>query len=139
MPGRVICPSLGTAEIIQINNKNSIFAYSSVEKASKLKDRYSQPPARLMFCAVFRAQKTRQWRGSFDKNDKGTIKVPFTQGQQACHHLIATPGFLLGSLTSPIRVQRQYQSTHYVCQYKFISNSIIDTDKPSLSRAIPPV
>ncbi|HIA7231891.1 TPA: hypothetical protein ACWR5V_005321, partial [Escherichia coli] len=48
-------------------------------------------------------KKPAQWRGTFDKNDKGTIKMPFTQGQQACHHLIATPGFLFGSLTSPIR------------------------------------
>ncbi|WP_213077647.1 hypothetical protein, partial [Escherichia coli] len=117
----------------------TLFAYSSGEKAGKQKDRFPHPPAFLFFCVVFRTKKPRQWRGSFDKNDKGTIKVPFTQGQQACHHLIATPGFLFGSLTSPIRVQRQYQSTHYVCQYKFISNSIIDTDKPSLSRAIPPV
>ncbi|MCZ8759827.1 hypothetical protein OM351_23900, partial [Escherichia albertii] len=55
MPGYIIYPSLGTAEIIQINNQNSIFAYSSVEKASRLKDRYSQPPARLTSGAVFQA------------------------------------------------------------------------------------
>ncbi|WP_302615984.1 hypothetical protein, partial [uncultured Escherichia sp.] len=36
-----------------------------VEKASKLKDQYSQPPARLMFCTVFRAQKNPHKAGSF--------------------------------------------------------------------------
>ncbi|HID9291895.1 TPA: hypothetical protein ACXIZB_003810, partial [Escherichia coli] len=57
MPGRLICPSLGTAEIIQINNKNSIFAYSSVEKASKMKKPYSQPPACLLYCTKFTGTK----------------------------------------------------------------------------------
>ncbi|MCZ9188770.1 hypothetical protein OM209_24015, partial [Escherichia albertii] len=55
MPGYIIYPSLGTAEIIQINNQNSIFAYSPVEKTSKMKEPYSQPPACLMYRTAFRA------------------------------------------------------------------------------------